>query len=242
MSDMQPEDIVTFNSSNKKRDVIATTEIEIYPCKTEHLRSPLTTKTWQQSTENSSTLKVIFDNLVMRDTPDHHGYALLELPYNTVVKQGAEEPQFTDNISWTNVVSDSIKGWVLAEGVVTYTPQTRFNTIAAFKIDEKADEAKQKFKPPEKPLNTLKKSGSISSQATTEAPDAMSSCSLYRVMLNYLAMRSAPEINAQLLKKLQLGQLVAALPQTVRGSWIAVHVDGHMGWVNHQWIKAISIN
>jgi len=60
--------------------------------------------------------------------------------------------------------------------------------------------------------------------------------------VNDLAMRSAPEINAKLLKKLQLGQLVAGLPQTVRGSWIAIHVDGHMGWVSHQWIHAISTN
>jgi len=147
---------VTFKSSNKKRDVIATTGVEIYPCNTEHLRSPLTTKSWQQSTENSCTLKVIFDKLVMRDKPDIHGYALLELPFNNIVRQGSEKSQSTDNILWTNIVSDSIKGWVFAAGVTPFTPQTRFNAITNVKVDENPNEAKQEFKLPEKEFKALK--------------------------------------------------------------------------------------
>ncbi|MFZ6687554.1 hypothetical protein ACO0K0_07395 [Undibacterium sp. SXout11W] len=178
----------------------------------------------------------------MRDIPDIHGYALLELPFNHIVRQGSEKSQSTDNILWTNIVSDSIKGWVFAAGVTPYTPQTRFNAITNFKVDENATEIKRESKLSEKEFKTLKNTGRPYTQTTTAAPATNSSSALYEVVVNDLAMRSAPEINAQLLKKLQLGQLVAGLPQTVRDSWIAIHVDGHMGWVSHQWIRAISTN
>ena len=231
---------MTFKPLNEQRDVIATKEIGMHPGKTNHLLEPLTTKSWHQTIDNSSMLQVIFEKLVMRDMPDNNGHPLLELPYNLIVKEGSEESQSTNDTIWKNIISDNIKGWVLAAGLVPYQQPTRITAIPRQNTPLKSKDQEREQLQQEIANMNGNSSDTISSEIVSRPPPTSANSTLYRVILNDLAMRAAPEIKSRILKKLQEGQLVAGLPETICGSWIAIHVDGHMGWVIRQWIEPIS--
>lgn len=59
----------------------------------------------------------------------------------------------------------------------------------------------------------------------------------YRVILHRLAMRVAPDINADVVSHLSAGQQVRTLDQPPRRQWVAVEAGGKRGWVSGQWLK-----
>ena len=58
----------------------------------------------------------------------------------------------------------------------------------------------------------------------------------FRVLLDGLALRAAPDVNAQLVARLDNGALVEGLPQRAQGYWSSVQLSGKRGWVPTQWL------
>ena len=58
----------------------------------------------------------------------------------------------------------------------------------------------------------------------------------FRVSTDRLALRVTPDINAPVLRRLNAGALLDALPQPRRGYWTAVQAGAQRGWVASQWI------
>lgn len=62
----------------------------------------------------------------------------------------------------------------------------------------------------------------------------------YAVLLNQLAMRVTPDINAPVLVNLAEGQVVRGLALEPRGAWSAVDADGKRGWVATLWLRPVA--
>lgn len=58
----------------------------------------------------------------------------------------------------------------------------------------------------------------------------------YKVNLDGLALRVAPDVNAMTVVQLNLDSEVEGLPEAPRGHWVAVQVAGKRGWVPLQWL------
>ena len=61
----------------------------------------------------------------------------------------------------------------------------------------------------------------------------------YRVILDGLAMRVSPNINAMTVTQLNRGSVVEALPERAQGFWCAVQVAGRRGWIPLQWVMPL---
>ncbi|MFZ6863001.1 hypothetical protein ACO0K7_10220 [Undibacterium sp. Ji67W] len=131
---------MTFKNYIEQRDAIIMADITKKHSKTDHLRLPLTTKSWQQPIENNCMFRVVSDKLIMRDIPDSRGHVLQELAFNTIVKSGSEESQFMAEILWKNVVYGSLKGWVLAGGIEPYTHPPQAISKNTFTASEAVNE------------------------------------------------------------------------------------------------------
>ena len=227
---------MAFKPITKKAEANAQASMTTTPSTSDHLRLPLTTKTWQQSVVQSNMLKVILDGLVLRDIPDINGWAILELVRNSIVRLGTEESKFTRDILWRNVVSGSIKGWVLASGVEPYD----YAPLAHAPLSAPANVEYQGFFSSTHSQTVSTKSETPFSNRTSIPIGISTQRPLYRVLLKDLALRLSPNINARLLKKLDEGQIVECLPQAICGNWVAVQVDGYQGWVAHHWLQPAS--
>ena len=62
----------------------------------------------------------------------------------------------------------------------------------------------------------------------------------YRVLLDGLALRVGPDINAMTVVQLNDGSIVEALPESNQGYWIAVQIAGKRGWVPAQWLLPLA--
>jgi pilus assembly protein CpaC len=62
----------------------------------------------------------------------------------------------------------------------------------------------------------------------------------YAVLLNQLALRVTPDINAPVLANLAEGQVVRSLALEPRGAWSAVEADGKRGWVASLWLRPVA--
>lgn len=58
----------------------------------------------------------------------------------------------------------------------------------------------------------------------------------FRVMLDGLAVRIAPDVTSAVLTKLDQGRVVEGLPEQTQGYWTAVDAGGKRGWVATQWL------
>jgi pilus assembly protein CpaC len=61
-------------------------------------------------------------------------------------------------------------------------------------------------------------------------------------MLNKLAVRVSPDINAAVVATLAEGDVVEALPIPNRQYWMAVQVNGKRGWTAAQWLHPVPAN
>jgi pilus assembly protein CpaC len=64
----------------------------------------------------------------------------------------------------------------------------------------------------------------------------------YTVLMNRLALRITPDINASILQNLSQGQVVQGLRLSSRGAWTAVDAGGERGWVATQWLQPVASN
>ena len=238
MKSKKTEDTVALKPTINKTDATPEHVLSINTSASDHLRRPLTTKTWQQSAVQNYMLRVTVDGLILRDIPDTHGQEIFKLVRYTLLRVGTEESQFSGDLLWRNVISGSIKGWVLASGIELF--DYPLNAHAALNTTTPLEHQGGTSAPVSQEFVDI--NSSIFSQRISTSAGNAHQLALHRVMLNDLALRANPDINARLLKKLPEGQIVECLPQTVRGSWAAIQVDGHQGWAAHHWLQPVTPN
>ena len=175
-----------------------------------------------------SMLQVIADRTQLRAEPDAASPALLQLARGAVVQLGWHNPRPAVNGLWFSIMVGTVEGWVDASAIEPLRLRT---PVKASENDDLTAAARQ---------------GSLVGAAVaplTEAPstvvrekNASSDLPRFRVLLDGLALRAAPDVNAQLVVRLNNGSLVDGLPQQVQGYWSPVQFDGKRGWVPTQWL------
>lgn len=171
-----------------------------------------------------STLRVRLDGLVVRAAADANSDPLLQLGLGSVVTLGDREPQPPGLSQWRNVVVGQVNGWVASQ----YVEVTKLTPILKpyIKTDATAGAISVAKRVP---LSGLQ---SLTLASAPAGPD-------YAVLLNKLALRLTPDVNAPVLLNLASGQVVHGLKLDPRGAWTAVDVGGKRGWVGTQWLQPV---
>lgn len=171
-----------------------------------------------------SRLMVTADATALRGQPSASSPLLLQLYRGATVRLGDADPQPAGAGAWRNVVVGAVNGWVPSAAVRPLAgdlAQTAVPPAAALQAQSGT------------PLQRA-----LSQGANGAGADAAGRS--YRVTLNGLALRVAPDMNAAVVLQMREGTPVTALPQPQRGAWTAVQwSDGNVrrnGWVSSQWI------
>jgi pilus assembly protein CpaC len=177
------------------------------------------------SSPQGSTLSIKLDGLVVRALPDDSSQALLQLGLGSVVTLGDKDPQPAGLQRWRNIVAGEVNGWIptrhaepgkLAPIHKRYTPHAVDSRSTAL-----ADTP---------PVSTA---ASLTLDSAAIGPQ-------FAVLLNRLAMRLTPDVNAPALANLAAGQVVRSLVLEPRGAWSAVEAQGKRGWVATQWLQPVA--
>ena len=172
-----------------------------------------------------SLLVVVRPDALLREGPDASSAVLLELGRGAAVRMGAGQPGNADGSRWRQVMVGDVAGWIAADAV---RPVSRASAGAA-RASQDAGAAGD---------------GALLGPITTPAPASASAAMVpapapprrFRVGADRLALRVTPDINAPVLRRLNAGALLEALPQPRRGYWTAVQAGAQRGWVASQWI------
>ncbi|MEN6587877.1 MAG: pilus assembly protein N-terminal domain-containing protein [Sulfuricella sp.] len=181
-------------------------------------------------------LQVKLDGLLLRAGPSLKSRVLLQLGYGSIVHAGPQGVQPPELGYWRNVIVGGIDGWVASNWITplgTKPVRARSNSLVA-QPDQQGqvielggngsrDEVSKSSAPSMEPV-------------TATSPATSAAGKRYRVNLERLALRVAPDINAAVIQKLASGAVVDALPQAPTGRWMAVQADGKRGWVAAQWL------
>lgn len=169
------------------------------------------------SASAGSSLQVREDGLVLRQSPGRDGAPLLRLGVGAFVQLGDAAPQVHQGVLWRNVVVGELNGWTVASG------------LAPWKLDDAAPTASA--------FADVDRAGRMLTTRQARAPLVSQAPQRYSVALFKLALRVAPDTNAQVLTHLQQNETVVALPEPRRGHWTAVEARGQRGWVASQWLR-----
>jgi pilus assembly protein CpaC len=164
-----------------------------------------------------SLLAVRRGEALLRAEPRRDATVLLRLSRGALLRLG--EADAGDGL-WRHVISGELAGWVEAEAVA---PAARAEAAApGTGLDVAAEQR-----------------GSALAPVTAQPAPPGAAPRTMRVLLDRLALRAAPDINAAVLRKLGAGNVVKLLPQPQRGTWSAVEVDGQRGWTATQWLMPL---
>ncbi len=175
-----------------------------------------------------SLLQVTAERAQLRADPDGASPALMQLARGAVVHLSSRSPQPADTGLWRAIVVGTVEGWIDASAV---EPLRLTLPVPANMDSDLARPAQQ---------------GALVGGAVSPAAGTPSSVlrqrnpkpdlPRFRVLLDGLAMRAAPDVNAQLVARLDNGTLVEGLPQQTQGYWSPVQLSGKRGWVPTQWL------
>lgn len=174
-----------------------------------------------QPANREDALQVKLDGLVMRAEPSIKSQVLLQLGFGSVVLTGQQDTQPAGLGYWRNVRVGEINGWVASRWVspIGKIPARANSESAIAQPDQQGQ------------IISLGSSNDINTESNTNF-----SSKQFRVNLNRLALRVAPDINADVIQKLASGTKVESLQQAPKGHWMAVQADGKRGWVAAQWL------
>jgi len=175
-----------------------------------------------------SNLRVKKDGVVLRSEPRVGGTALLVLGANAIVQLGKAPVDLNSAQVWRNVVVGGVDGWMLADDIEPLSVDSGKYSAAVSKLAQSEQSTKLLSLPPA----YEKLRGAMPDLATASGNH-------FRVQINNLALRVAPDINSVAVRKLQEGQIVQAQSIAAEGSWRYVQVDGVKGWVAAQWLKPL---
>lgn len=170
------------------------------------------------------TLSIKFDGLVVRALPDDKSEALLQLGLGSVVTLGDRDPQPTGRHLWRNIVVGEVDGWIASEHAEPAKLAPILKRYAPHDADSRASA-----------LTRPTPSSTPAALTLVSAPTGPH----FAVLLNKLALRVTPDINAPALANLAAGQAVRGLVLAPRGAWSAVEALGMRGWVATQWLQPV---
>ncbi|MBC7575157.1 MAG: pilus assembly protein N-terminal domain-containing protein [Herminiimonas sp.] len=177
-----------------------------------------------------SLLQVVVRRAQLRAGPTLASPSLLQLAQGAVVRLGDRPAEVVGTTTWRPVVVGTVDGWIVSAALAPVklgatVAADRDDAIAALAIQGKTV-GRQVAAAPVLPASTVRQDRS-----------ALPSSPLrYKVLLDGLAMRLTPDINALTVSQLALGSMVEALPGPDRGYWTAVRVGDQRGWVATQWL------
>lgn len=166
--------------------------------------------------------RVVHDGLVLHARPDARSEALLQLGQGSYV-QAAPHQAAGLRAGWRAVAAGALRGWVRDESL----------RPVAHGMEP----------PPDGPLARQARMGqAIASGHSASGPGALGhpAPGIYRVALDALALRVAPDINAPVLQHLPQGLLLQVLPQAPRAQFSAVRVEDRLGWAETQWLRPLT--
>ncbi|MBC7512839.1 MAG: pilus assembly protein N-terminal domain-containing protein [Herminiimonas sp.] len=175
-----------------------------------------------------SLLQVIADRAQLRAEPDGTSPALLQLERGAVVQLSGRGPQPADTSGWRPIVVGTVEGWIDAGAV---EPLRLMSPVQANQDGDLAAPARQG-----KLVGAAVVPGAGMPSTVIRQNNSRTDLPRFRVLLDGLAMRAAPDVNAQLVTRLDNGALVEGLPQQAQGYWSAVQLSGKRGWVPTQWL------
>jgi pilus assembly protein CpaC len=173
-----------------------------------------------------STLQVTRHGLPLRAAPGTSHPILLHLGRGALVQLGNDDVRTADGHYWVNAIVGALDGWVARDGIepASLEPATSASAIGTM-IE------RDRLAP------SVTASGAAPGRAiTANAPAVAAAPARYRVVLDRLALRVSPDINAGALRHLAKDELVDALPQPPISYWTAIQAGDQRGWVATQWL------
>jgi pilus assembly protein CpaC len=191
------------------------------------------------SADQGSTLRVIWNNVILRADPKEQSRALLELAQGAVVRLGSADPQPPGQGTWRNVTVGAINGWIRSGAVAPTDVAGRISSSPASRIaaadQGTGHEILGSDTTGRSVLATTAPAGS-----TTGLDDSTRTSQQFRVTMQRLALRVTPDVNAPVVTNLAEGQVVVGLAQSAQGYWTAVEAGGKRGWAASQWLHPIT--
>jgi pilus assembly protein CpaC len=175
-----------------------------------------------------STLRVKADLTTIYSQPDLKSVALLQLGRDSVATLRADTAPNQLSNQWRPVQVGSVVGWVDGQSV----EPTKLET------DIKAASSKTAVMAKPSAVALGKELPQVTAQRLTLGDSEVKG--RYTTLLARLAMRTNPDMNAPILRNLQLGQVVQGLKVQSIGAWTAIEADGQRGWVATQWLQPVA--
>lgn len=197
-----------------------------------------------------SALRVTQDGLAVRAEPEADSPALLHLGRGAVVVMGSADPQPPGSGIWRQVAVGELMGWAAARGLEPLPAALRPEAAGlAVPPGPYADRDRQGRVVAVAPAGTAASQaarGRTPADAELQWPAGPASPpgdgatvhrpAPYRVLLDRLALRVTPDINAPVIAHLAAGEAVTALPYPAQGAWLAIQAGPRTGWVAAQWL------
>ncbi len=180
---------------------------------------------------DGSLLRVVADEVVMRDEPNAGGAPRMQHERGAVLQLGAAALRSGASGTWRNVVLGALNGWVPANSVAPARGQA-VEAAAAGRSNTASGDRQVR-----RPLS-MSPERAEPKALTLDAPGA--NARVYKVARDGLALRVTPDVNAEVVARPAAGAIALALPHTPRGGWTAVQIgDGataQRGWIASQWL------
>lgn len=197
-----------------------------------------------------SLLQVIGDTTVLRAAASGASPILLHLSRGSVVRLGDLPTQSTDQTVWHHVLVGTGKGWVTGRDIAPLKLEKPARPDQANAVTAPASQGKllgARVVPAAIQRSSVPAVATAVTPATTAPMTSTASAASgtatgagpatrFRVLLDGLAMRVAPDVNALTVMKLGNGRVVEGLPEQNQGHWTAVEAGGKRGWVATQWL------
>ena len=180
-------------------------------------------------------MQVTTDGTILRSQPDQKSSVVLKLARGALVQHDAEVVSSNYKIAWQAVTVGTTKGWILGSALVPLNPEAVLQPTEHGDVAHVVQEGYS--------IRSVARAKSVRPAEQVNADAALStSLPRYQVLLDGLALRVSPDINAAVVVQLNSGSVLEALPESQQGYWTAVQVAGRRGWVPAQWILPIALS
>jgi pilus assembly protein CpaC len=202
--------------------------------RTQDRRSDYLPRRAHAATSSGRLLQIQRDDVIVHADPDVHSPEVLRLGQGAVVQFGGAS---LGAGTWQQIAVGDVNGWVPAsvvtdvQGSGVLQPAFPGEAAAVDTGGKRLQIGSGTGVPAGAPTPVT----ASAMQASRQDPAVRAR--RYRVLPHRLALRTAPDINAEVVDHLMAGQPVQSLGHAPKRRWIAVEADGKRGWVSSQWLK-----
>lgn len=188
-------------------------------------QNPLAMAQSKSVAPSGAALQVVPRGVALFARPGGNSQIMTQLPGGSIVRLGLLLPP--DGMEdWCDVVLGSVHGWVECSRVrpTAIRPATTISSSPRTRVDQRGT-----------PLPSPVVAAEIQPVTAASQP-TRHSMRPYRTLLNHLALRVSPDINAAVVRYLPQGTQVEPMAQLPVGPWMAVRAADSTGWVASQWL------